>query len=78
MKQNRVFQERLYKIAEKNGLTLQDMADEIGVHKNSLYRIKTYDDVWLSAQKLILIAQKYDIDLNWLLGVSDNDPYENR
>ena len=76
MKKNKVFQERLYEVAAKNGLSLQDFADAIGVHKNSIYRIKTYDDVWLSVPTLMKIAKLYEVDLNWLFGVTDENPYE--
>lgn len=76
MKENRIFQERLYQTARMNGKSLQKMAEDIGVHENTLYRLKTQDDAWLSAPALIKVARTYGTDLNWLLGVYDGQDGE--
>ena len=71
MVEHQKFERRLTLVAERVG-GLAKMAKEIGVHPNTLYRVK-HAGGYPSAEVLIAIAEKHHVDLNWLLGVSDEE-----
>ena len=67
---HQVFERRMKQLCCAAG-GANKVAERIGCHPNTLYRIYSTNG-YPSAPQLIAIARKYGTDLNWLLAV-DND-----
>ncbi len=69
MTEHQKFEQRLTLVSERVG-GMKKMAEQLGIHPNTLYRVKQVGG-YPSAEVLIAIAEKYHVDLDWLLGVDD-------
>lgn len=66
-----IFEERINKIIESNGLNQRTFAMSLGLNNGTVSR-------WMNWQRipdpkyLIMISQKYKVSVDWLLGLQDD------
>ena len=63
--------ERIKKLANKQGKSLQKVSEDLGLSTNYLYRLKTQQP---TAEKLALIADYFHVSVDYLLGREDIKP----
>ena len=63
------FYQRLQMLAKEEGLSLNELEEELGYSKNTLYHYKSKQP---TAQKLIEIAGYFDVSIDFLLGKSNH------
>ena len=63
--------ERIKKLANKQGKSLQKVSEDLGLSTNYLYRLKTQQP---TAEKLSLIADYFHVSVDYLLGREDIKP----
>ena len=63
--------ERIKKLANKQGKSLQKVSEDLGLSTNYLYRLKTQQP---TAEKLTLIADYFHVSVDYLLGREDIKP----
>ena len=62
---------RLKHLLHKHRLTVNQAANELGVHRNTLSAILN-DDVDPRGWMLLKLAERFDISVDWLLGRAAN------
>ncbi len=63
--------ERIKKLSNKQGKSLQKVSEDLGLSTNYLYRLKTQQP---TAEKLTLIADYFHVSVDYLLGREDIKP----
>ena len=63
--------ERVKKLSEKRGKSLQRVSEELGFSSNYFYRMKKQQP---TAEKLKLIADYFDVSVDYLLGRAEAKP----
>lgn len=66
----RSFSNRLKELREGTGLTQKQMAEELNISPRA-YQIYEYDEGLPTVQKLIALADFFDVSLDYLVGRSD-------
>lgn len=64
--------ERIKFLARKQGKSLNQVEDELGLSKNVLYRMKNSDNP--TKERLLVLADYFDVSVDYLLGRTD-DPH---
>lgn len=65
--------ERIKKLANKQGKSLQKVSEDLGLSTNYLYRLKTQQP---TAEKLELIADYFHVSVDYLLGREEDVSWE--
>lgn len=65
--------ERIKKLANKQGKSLQKVSEDLGLSTNYLYRLKTQQP---TAEKLSLIADYFHVSVDYLLGREEDVSWE--
>ena len=66
------FARNLRMLRESKGLSLRDLAHELGIGKSSLQLYESAEaDPSMTVVKMI--AEYFDVDVNWLVGIKKND-----
>lgn len=65
--------ERIKKLANKQGKSLQKVSEDLGLSTNYLYRLKTQQP---TAEKLALIADYFHVSVDYLLGREEDVSWE--
>lgn len=69
-----VFRGRLLLLSQRSGLNLSKLALGIGIDRSALSQMLTGQTLRLPrAETLIRIAQQYQVSLDWLLGLSEDE-----
>ena len=63
------FYQRLQMLAKEEGLSLNELEEELGYSKNTLYHYKSKQP---TAQKLIEISGYFDVSIDFLLGKTEH------
>lgn len=63
--------ERIKELADKQGKSLQKVSEDLGFGVNYLYRLKNQQP---TAEKLALIADYFDVSVDYLLGRAEAKP----
>ncbi len=61
--------ERIKELADKHGISLNDLEDKLGISRNSLYGIKKANP---KSDRLQQIADYFNVSTDYLLGRTDN------
>ncbi|MFZ6148085.1 helix-turn-helix domain-containing protein [Enterococcus avium] len=64
--------ERIKKLADKQGKSINDVENDLGYSKNTLYRLKKNKP---GAEKLEELADYFDVSIDYLLGRTDKKRY---
>jgi transcriptional regulator with XRE-family HTH domain len=62
---NMAIYERIQKLTNTKGITLRDVANDLGFSKNYLYTLRTNEP---SAKNLKLLADYFEVSVDYLLG----------
>ena len=68
-----IFYKRLKSLRIESGLSQQDIADKLNISRSAIGKYETgaaYPDI----EKLIMLAGLYNCSVDYLLGISDNNP----
>ncbi|ACI52143.1 helix-turn-helix domain protein [Gluconacetobacter diazotrophicus PA1 5] len=74
-----MFRARLLTLIDRSGLNRSSFAAEIGIDRSALSQLLSDDAVRLPrADTLALIAGRHGVTVDWLLGLTDDDPAQAR
>ncbi|MBV7391090.1 helix-turn-helix domain-containing protein [Enterococcus sp. ALS3] len=62
--------ERIKYLAQKQGKSLNQVEEELGLSKNVLYRMKNSDNP--TKERLLVLANYFDVSVDYLLGRTDD------
>ena len=70
-------QERLKDLRVEQGLNLEELAQKTGISKSALgsYEAKDYKEI--NHGNLVILADFYQVSVDYLLGLTNNRKYEN-
>jgi len=77
MKNPNKLQDKLWALRTERKLTLQNLADEVGLSVSTLQRLESKEDVNVGYQDVIALAEFYDVSPDYLFGVTNNRKYRN-
>ena len=63
--------ERIAALRKEKNLTLQGLADELGVTQTTLVRWEMGDTTNMGSKYLLGMAKLFDVSIDWILGLSD-------
>ena len=70
-------QERLWELRKDKGLNLEELSKLTGISKSALasYEAKDYKEI--NHGNLVILADFYQVSVDYLLGLTNNRKYEN-
>ena len=77
MKNPNKLQDKLWALRKERDLTLQNLADEVGLSVSTLQRLESREDVNVGYQDLVALAEFYDVSPDYLFGMTNNRKYRN-
>ena len=70
-------QERLWELRKDKGLNLEELSKLTGISKSALASYEARDYKEINHGNLVILADFYQVSVDYLLGLTNNRKYEN-